>query len=259
MSGDDGPAPPHNELLERLAETGPLGLAALVRVFGTAIGTACRSARGARAGPRRRVHHGRRRGGGGRRRVAACLGCGLTAFPLAMPATALLFGVALGLLDALAAPPARACVAGRAPRAGSRRRAGGGVAAGRWSRRRFRWLRTRLRSSYWRGRAKAALAPRATPRPIRGARSRRSSAPRAPASTGRASTSRCAPRRCALAGRGAEAHRAANRALALEPTRRTRWPRARPRQTRAARRGAAPRATRRRALRVSGSPVGGHA
>ena len=45
------PRRPHNELLERLAETGPLGLAAFAAVFVTAIATALPDrARGARAG-----------------------------------------------------------------------------------------------------------------------------------------------------------------------------------------------------------------
>ena len=85
----------HNDLLERLAETGPFGLAALLALY-TALGTAAV----------RRIRRARRRGHPGdgdtaaacAGSLAAFLGCGLTGFPFAMPATGYLFGVALGLL-----------------------------------------------------------------------------------------------------------------------------------------------------------------
>ena len=85
----------HNDLLERLAETGPFGLAALLALY-AALGAAAV----------RRVRATRRAGlPGDGDRAAACagslvafVGCGLTGFPFAMPATVYLFGVAAGLL-----------------------------------------------------------------------------------------------------------------------------------------------------------------
>jgi O-antigen ligase len=160
MSATMVPRRPHNELLERLAETGPLGLAAFVALFIVAFRSAMTVAREARA-------RGAADDAGGdldaasaaAGAVAACLGCGLTAFPLAMPGTVLLFGVSLGAIDALA--PARTggvVTAAAAPAARSRavRALAAPVAvilvlgAG--------WLSVGvLASSYWRGRARAAL------------------------------------------------------------------------------------------------------
>jgi O-antigen ligase len=151
------PRRPHNELLERLAETGPLGLAALTALFVTAFVAAASSARVAR--PRGSAGDGVTdldavaAGAGG---AAACLGCGLTAFPLVMPATAALFGISLGVLDALA--PADAPAA--APRAPSRAAIVPAaalavlvVAGALWS------SYGVMASAWWRGRAKAAMAP----------------------------------------------------------------------------------------------------
>ncbi|HXU06871.1 MAG TPA: O-antigen ligase family protein [Polyangia bacterium] len=169
MSAVMVPRRPHNELLERLAETGPLGLVSFGALFVTAIGSAFATARV----PRERdqpapeenaanaiadVDAAAAAAGA----VAACFGCGLTAFPLAMPATVLLFGVALGVLDAVApatdATTATATIAGGTSprRAGVAAVAGLAIAvvlgAG--------WLSYGLlASSYWRGRARAALAP----------------------------------------------------------------------------------------------------
>ena len=87
----------HDDLLERLAETGPFGLAALLALY-AALGAAAV----------RRVRATRQAGlPGDGDRAAACagslaafVGCGLTGFPFAMPATVYLFGVAVGLLAA---------------------------------------------------------------------------------------------------------------------------------------------------------------
>jgi hypothetical protein len=92
----------HNDLLERLAETGPFGLAALLALY-VALGAAAV----------RRVGAARRAGlPGDGDTAAACagslaafVGCGLTGFPFAMPATVYLFGVAAGLLAAAPTEP----------------------------------------------------------------------------------------------------------------------------------------------------------
>ena len=216
------PRQPHNELLERLAETGPLGLAALAAVFVTAIGTAFRIGRAARARDASTegiTDLGAAAAAAGA--VAACVGCGLTAFPLAMPATGLLFGVALGLLDALAAPAAAAAAAspGTSAARGPAVRLAAGVAAvavvgGAC------WLSYGVfGASYWRGRAKAAMAPGgdrpSDPGAALAALERAAAAPRIDGT--RFDIALRAAQVGVLAGRGAEAHRAANRALALEP------------------------------------------
>ena len=56
MSATMIPRRPHNELLERLAETGPLGAAAFVALFVTAIAAALATARAARAGAAQAAH-----------------------------------------------------------------------------------------------------------------------------------------------------------------------------------------------------------
>jgi hypothetical protein len=110
----------HNDLLERLAETGPFGLAALLALY-VALGAAAV----------RRVRTARRAGRPGdgdtaaacAGSLAAFVGCGLTGFPFAMPATVYLFGVAVGLLAAEApAEPARPTTAAAATHARARRR-----------------------------------------------------------------------------------------------------------------------------------------
>ncbi|HEY7372471.1 MAG TPA: O-antigen ligase family protein [Polyangia bacterium] len=156
MSATMVPRRPHNELLERLTETGPLGLAAFVGLCAAAFVTAGAIGRAARAQPARTDTVGdldaAAAGAGG---VAASLGCGLTAFPLAMPATALLFGVALGVLDALA-PAARGAARADPPAPARPRRGAAVVAAaivvGAC------WLSSGvLASSYWRGQARVAV------------------------------------------------------------------------------------------------------
>ena len=160
MSATMVPRRPHNELLERLTETGPLGLAAFAALFGAAFATALASGRASRGQPVAAGTIGdldaAAAGAGG---VAACLGCGLTAFPLAMPATALLFGVALGLLDALvpATADARAASAtsgqvGRARVLAVRAAAALAVVGAGWL------AAGVLATSYWRGQARAAAA-----------------------------------------------------------------------------------------------------
>ena len=97
----------HEDLLERLAETGPLGLAALLAVYVVGLRIALRRSR--LAGSRQAVP-------GDEATIAAaaagCLAalfaCGLSGFPLAMPATSLLFAIALGFLACEGTMPARA-------------------------------------------------------------------------------------------------------------------------------------------------------
>ena len=223
MSATMVPSRPHNELLERLAETGPLGLAALVALFVTAFASALAIARATRAGAGDRgefvadVDAASAAAGG----VAACLGCGLTAFPLAMPATALLFGVSLGVLDALVPAPVRVAVTQEVrplkphPAAMIAAAAAAVVLVGGAA-----WLSFGLlASSYWRGQAKAAMALGTARQP---------DAPAALAFLERAAR---APRVDAVRfdialrtaqvalrlDRGGPALQAANRALALEP------------------------------------------
>ena len=85
----------HNDLLERLAETGPLGLAALLALY-AALGAA--AVRRGRAARRAGLPGDGDRAAACAGSVAAFVGCGLTGFPFAMPATVYLFGVAVGLL-----------------------------------------------------------------------------------------------------------------------------------------------------------------
>ena len=144
MSATMVPRRAHNELLERLAETGPLGLAAWVALFVTALGAALAVARATRAQPGGEsvsdVDAASAATGG----LAACFGCGLTAFPLAMPATALLFGASLGVIDALAAPAGMAALAAPPRRRGAFV-AAATVAAGGRRRRRLVVVRARSR------------------------------------------------------------------------------------------------------------------
>jgi O-antigen ligase len=91
----------HDDLLERLAETGPLGLAALLALYAAAGAAAVRRARRARdAGDPASVAFAAGCAGA----VTAFAGCGLTGFPMAMPATLFLLAVALGGLAAPESP-----------------------------------------------------------------------------------------------------------------------------------------------------------
>ena len=160
------PGRAHNDLLERLAETGPFGLAALLALYVTLGAAAVRRVRAARRAGR----------AGDGDRAAACagslaafVGCGLTGFPFAMPATVYLFGVAVGLLAA-ESPPARETTnrapATVVPRLAVRRRLLPpivvGLAAGltvwvTW------WSARRLEASYFIARFDAAVRTGDTP------------------------------------------------------------------------------------------------
>jgi hypothetical protein len=103
-AADDGVLSPglaprraHDDLLERLAETGPLGLAALLALYATAGAAAIRRARRARGAD---DPAGLAFIAGCAGALAAFVGCGLTGFPMAMPATLFLLAVALGGLSA---------------------------------------------------------------------------------------------------------------------------------------------------------------
>ena len=219
MSATMVPRRPHNELLERLAETGPLGAAAFVAMFVTAIAAALATARAARAGattgaPVTDVDAAAAGAGG----VAACFGCGLTAFPLAMPATLLLFGVSLGVLDALAPGSAGAPAASRTVRGRVGTVAAAVVAlvlvAGSAA-----LSFGVLASSYWRGQARAALASAGGRAPDTvAALASLERAARAPRLDGVRFDIALRTAQVALqAERGWDAYQAASRALALEP------------------------------------------
>jgi O-antigen ligase len=225
MSATMVPRRAHNELLERLAETGPLGLLAFIGLLGVALSVALAVAKATRARSRTEavadtvseVDAASAAAGG----VAACVGCGFAAFPLAMPATALLFGVSIGVIDALAPAAAVAAPAPAvAPEARPRSALFAAAALALVLVAGAGWLSFgALASSYWRGRAKAAM-PIGTDRP-----------PDAPAALAALARAERAPRidsvRFEIALRtaqvelrldhGAPALQAADRALALEP------------------------------------------
>jgi O-antigen ligase len=92
LSPTRAPQRAHDDLLERLTETGPLGLLAWLALYAAAAAAAGR-ARGADPGEMDFA-------AGCAGSLAAVAGCGLTGFPMAMPATALLFAVGLGGLAA---------------------------------------------------------------------------------------------------------------------------------------------------------------
>jgi len=104
----------HEDLLERLAETGPLGLAALLAVYVVGLSIAIRRSRLAAADPSRTSGPGDEAtlAAAAAGCLAALFACGLSGFPLAMPATALLFAVALGFLACEGTAPAGALPAG---------------------------------------------------------------------------------------------------------------------------------------------------
>jgi O-antigen ligase len=97
------PRQAHDDLLERATETGAIGLAALLILYAAAAWTALRRARSGDTAERAAT-------AGAAGTLAALIGAGVTAFPLEMPATILLAGVALGLLAPRSPPaePARA-------------------------------------------------------------------------------------------------------------------------------------------------------
>jgi O-antigen ligase len=210
----------HNDLLERLAETGPFGLAALLALY-LVLGAAAV----------RRMRTARRAGlPGDGDTAAACagslaafVGCGLTGFPFAMPATVYLFGVAVGLLAADApAEPARAAATTAPPikHARARRLVLLPIAVGltvfvTW------WSARHLEASYFIARFDAALragdtpadAARALPFLARAARA----TPRDVQVALRASAAEL------QAGHAPEAGAAAWRALAVEPYSANAW------------------------------------
>jgi len=148
----------HDDLLERLAETGPLGLAALLALYAALFAAALRRTRAARAenGPGDAADPAAAAGA-----VAAFAGCGLTGFPFAMPATVFLFGLAIGLLAVDGRQPARPEARRDAHPAPGARFAAALIAAlvlvgGGW------WSARRLAASYWLARADAALGAGAT-------------------------------------------------------------------------------------------------
>jgi O-antigen ligase len=206
MSATMVPRRPHNELLERLAETGVVGVLAFVGLFAAALRTAWRWRRTPDDGA---VDTAAAAAG----TVAAVVGCGLTAFPLAMPATALLTALALGLLAGLKPSGGPEPLAANVPRG---RAAVAAVVlttlaltAGAG------WLATRaLAASYWLARAETALSdPRTVQQalPPLGLAGRWASP---------ADGFTIALREAQVASRlnsGARALRAADRALAIEP------------------------------------------
>jgi tetratricopeptide (TPR) repeat protein len=112
MTARTVPRRSHEDLLERLAETGPLGLAALLAIYAVGLAIAVRRSRRAAAEPARASAPGDQStiavAAGAAGCLAALFGCGLSGFPLAMPATSLLFAIALGFLACEGTTPAAA-------------------------------------------------------------------------------------------------------------------------------------------------------
>jgi O-antigen ligase len=216
LSPTEVPRRAHDDLLERLAETGPLGLGALLAVYLVAGGLAIAAARRARQEGRSADSSVAAAGAAS---LAAVAGSGLTGFPLAMPATAFLFGVALGLLAAGAAGAAG--TQDERPPGAARRRAGAWlmaallVAGAGW------WSARRLAASYALARAEAALRADDSPE----------SAARALPFLARAAAAQPTDFMIALrtayaesrAGHPAESAQAALRALAIEPDSANAW------------------------------------
>jgi O-antigen ligase/tetratricopeptide (TPR) repeat protein len=227
LSPTVAPRRAHNDLLERLAETGPLGLGALLAVYAAAAGIARRRTRassltlertGLAASASREIDDGpadATAAAAAAASLAALLGCGLTGFPLAMPATALLFGLAIGVLAALGAAPVDLEAASGRRRSTKLARAAAWAFAGVMVAGVVFLSARTLLGSYWLARAETDL--------------RRGPAPGASASAfdSLERSERIDPGRFVVAlrtaqvavrlGRNAEALRAADRALALEP------------------------------------------
>ncbi len=100
----------HEDLLERLAETGPLGLAALLAIYAVGLTIAVRRSRASAVDRARASAQGDDAtiAAASAGSLAALFACGLSGFPLAMPATSLLFAIALGFLACDGTTPARA-------------------------------------------------------------------------------------------------------------------------------------------------------
>ena len=214
----------HNDLLERLAETGPFGLAALLALYLTLGAAAVR-----------RMREARRAGlPGDGDRAAACagslaafVGCGLTGFPFAMPATVYLFGVAGGLLaaDAPTAPaPAVATTTAVVTRSRARRlvlpplAVGLTVSLAAWV---TWWSAHRLEASYFVARFDAALRAGDTPADAQRALPLLARADRA--TPGDFQLALRASAAELQAGHAPEASAAARRALEVEPYSANAW------------------------------------
>jgi O-antigen ligase len=231
MSPHHVPRRAHNDILERLAETGPAGLAALLGLYAAAGLAALRRVRWRASAPDGDpAPIAATAGAAGS--LAALLGCGLFGFPLAMPATALLFALALGMLAGIAVDTGAGAGAGVGEETGAGARAGGG-----------RWTGTGrsiagllaaaaimagaatvalelLRASYWSARAMSALrAGDATRMMDAWARARRAAeiARVAPDTGGRYFVALRAAQTALRLGRNTEAAEAAAYALGLEP------------------------------------------
>ena len=199
----------HDDLLERLTETGPLGLLALLALYAAAA-AAVHRARAAAARDSDDLGFAAACAGS----LAAVAGCGLTGFPLAMPSTVLVFGVALGGLAARVDGPARPPQARHFARHRPALRAAVGVLAVGLVVAAVVWPARRLAASLFLGRAERALAG-----------DRPEDAARALADLARAA--RAEPRdfdvalrtayAASRAGRPGDAIAAAERALAVEP------------------------------------------
>jgi O-antigen ligase len=206
------PRQAHNDLLERAAETGVVGVVGLLALVGAVGVTARRRLRAADRDERVVI-------AGASGALVALLGAGVTGFPLEMPATLALGGIALGLV-------ARAAVDGPSPCPPPSRGEGGtgergpGAVFIRW------WAmvlapvavvgavvhaRGELRGSYHLGEAERALRRDGAGRALE-------ALGRARAATPRSFTAHLWASRMELRlGRQAEAVAAAHAALALEP------------------------------------------
>ncbi len=210
----------HDDLLERLAETGPLGLAALLALYAVAASLAIGGARRARRSGRADEASPPAAAAGS---LAAIAASGLTGFPLAMPATAFLFGVALGLLAADGAPdghPSRGD--GPAPPRFARARLGCAaiaavlaIAGAGW------WSARRIGASYHLARAEAAL--RAGDGPEDAARALPFLSRAAALQPGNFKVALRTAYATSRAGQAPESIAAAARALAIEPDSANAW------------------------------------
>jgi O-antigen ligase len=216
LSPTQVPRRAHDDLLERLAETGPLGLGALLAVYLIAGGLAT-------AGARRARREGRAADSGvaaaSAGSLAAVAASGLTGFPLAMPATAFLFAVALGLLAGGGSD--RVNATDEPMPTGPARRAGAWIAAALLLAGAGWWSARRIAASYALARAEAAL--RADDAPAGAARALPFLARAAAEQPGDFMIALRTAYAEARAGHPTEAVEAAQRALAIEPDSANAW------------------------------------
>ena len=202
------PRQAHNDLLERAAETGVVGVVGLLALVGAVVVTARRRLQAAEGDERVVI-------AGAAGALVALLGAGVTGFPLEMPATLALGGIALGVL-------ARARVDGPSPCPSPPRTGARGLASGaiRWWAMVFAPVavvgalvqaRAELRGSHYLGEAERALRRDGAGRALEALGRARAATPRS--FTAHLWTSRMELR----LGRQAEAVAAAHAALALEP------------------------------------------